>query len=297
MKTSDSESTLQRSRERSGLACALLSSVLFGVVPLLTKIAYSAGGTPLSVTGYRFFLSSFLAFLLMKATAPGETLSLSRRQTKELLLASAGYAFTPVFLLSSYRRIPTGVGTTLHFVYPVLIVVLCALLFRDKPNRRQLICLGLCMAGVASFCGPQTASDGVGIFQAVFSGLCFAVYVVAFSKSSLPGMNPYKLLFYLSGFSAVCTLLSGLATQTWGGAIAPLGWGAIAALVFLVNMGATLLFQEGAKRCGPQQAAISSTFEPLTSVLIGIMVFQEPLTLLSVAGILCILSAVILLSR
>ena len=43
-------------------------------------------------------------------------------------------------------------------------------------------------------------------------------------------------------------------------------------------MGAAVLFQAGTFRCGAQRAAILSTFEPLTSILVGILFLDESLT-------------------
>ena len=45
------------------------------------------------------------------------------------------------------------------------------------------------------------------------------------------------------------------------------------------------------------RAGILATIEPMVATLIGILVFAEPLTLLSGLGILLILAAVVLLNR
>ena len=59
---------------------------------------------------------------------------------------------------------------------------------------------------------------------------------------------------------------------------------------------AVVLYQLGTKYIGPQKTALFSTFEPLTSVVIGITVYKEALTLRTAAGLISILAAVILLA-
>jgi len=56
------------------------------------------------------------------------------------------------------------------------------------------------------------------------------------------------------------------------------------------------LFQKGTLLIGPQRAAMLSTFEPITSLVIGILVFNEQLSLRSAAGVTRILAAVLLIA-
>ena len=56
------------------------------------------------------------------------------------------------------------------------------------------------------------------------------------------------------------------------------------------------LFQKGTLLIGPQRAAILSTFEPITNLVIGILVFDEQLSLRSAAGVTRILAAVLLIA-
>ena len=70
--------------------------------------------------------------------------------------------------------------------------------------------------------------------------------------------------------------------------------------VFLILLGfltaaACFLYQEAARYAGAPNTAMLSTFEPLTSVIVGALVYQEKFTLRSTAGIICILLSVVLL--
>ena len=56
-----------------------------------------------------------------------------------------------------------------------------------------------------------------------------------------------------------------------------------------------LAYTLGLERVEASKAGILATIEPMVATLIGILVFSEPLTLMSGVGILMILSAVVIL--
>ena len=66
-------------------------------------------------------------------------------------------------------------------------------------------------------------------------------------------------------------------------------------LAIITSAIGTILFQKGTILIGPQKASLLSTFEPLTSVIIGVTVFNEKLGLSSIIGIIFILISVVLL--
>ena len=57
-----------------------------------------------------------------------------------------------------------------------------------------------------------------------------------------------------------------------------------------------LAYTLGLERVEASKAGIIATIEPMVATLIGIVVFSEPLTLMSGMGIVLILSAVVLLN-
>ncbi|MGI6076641.1 MAG: EamA family transporter [Fastidiosipilaceae bacterium] len=63
---------------------------------------------------------------------------------------------------------------------------------------------------------------------------------------------------------------------------------------FLVSI-ATLTFPIGIKKIGPQNASLFSTFEPVTSVVLGIIIFQETVSMCSVSAIIYIIVSATLL--
>ena len=226
-----------------------------------------------------------------------EKLRLSRQELKDILICCIGYGLIdPLLLFASYNYLASGLATTLHFVYPVLVVVACIAFRYERANRRKLVCCALCFAGILCFYTPGGDVSAYGVFLALASGVAWAYYIVHLNSSGLVTMAPFKLAFWLCVFSAV--LVGGI-TLAMGEFVWPstaFTRGALA-LYCCVSTAASLLFQLGNRFIGAQSASMLSTFEPLTSVVIGILVYHEVLTVRLGIGIFCILLAVFLLAK
>nr|WP_277602933.1 DMT family transporter [Dysosmobacter acutus] len=152
------------------------------------------------------------------------------------------------------------------------------------------------MAGVLSFYTPGDSGSAFGVFIALLSGITYALYIIILAKSGLQEMlRPYQLLLWIQAPGAVALLALNLAMGTLRAHLTLTGW----ALICLFTIGtttATMFFQIGTKLCGPQHASLLSTFEPLTSVVAGVVLLHEEMTLRSGVGILCVLASVLLLA-
>ena len=85
-------------------------------------------------------------------------------------------------------------------------------------------------------------------------------------------------------------------TSTLTFQIAPKGWFLIVLLAISSGILASTAFQQGTRYIGAQKASLLSTFEPLTSIFIGITVYHETFSLRAFLGILSVLISVLLLS-
>lgn len=278
-----------------GYICSIGSAVLYGCLPLLAKGIYASGASELMVVALRFSLAALPAFLLMRWNHV--PLGVTKKELGALFIMAQGYILTASLLFFSYSYIPSGMSTTLHFMYPVIVLAIGTLVFREKLNATKLTCAALGVAGVFFFYTPGGAVSGFGILLAFASACTYAFYVVFDERSGMVQMNPYKLCFFISLFcgleaSAAAALrgemrLSVLTSRAWG-------------LAFLLSFGSTVfaivLVQIGIRLIGAEKCSFLSTFEPLTSVVIGIAVMGEKLTVRTGAGIVCILVSALVLA-
>ena len=73
------------------------------------------------------------------------------------------------------------------------------------------------------------------------------------------------------------------------------GWTAELMLALFCTVFALMLFQKGLFLCGEIKTSLLSTFEPITSVVVGVIVFNENITLKITLGIAAVLLSTILL--
>lgn len=282
------------SSKKIGIVIALVSGLLYGLMPLVTKTVYAGGSNSFTVAFLRMGIGTGVFCILFRLTSK-EKLGVTAGEFKQLLICSCAYAFTPVLLYTAYNHLASGLATTLHFVYPVF-VVLGSILFRiEKLTKKKVLCCALCMAGIVSFYTPGGEISLTGILIALASGAVYAFYAVYLAASDLLSMDLYKLSFWkhLIGMAVVGICAIFLKKISLPGT--PIGW-TLMLLLGLLTAAASLLYQQATKLAGAQETAMLSTFEPLTSVIVGYLVYSEQLTIKNIAGIICILLSVILLS-
>ena len=72
------------------------------------------------------------------------------------------------------------------------------------------------------------------------------------------------------------------------------GWMLVIFFAFVLNVVAMVLFQKGTFVVGGSRASILSTFDPITSVVAGVIVFNEGLSVFTVVGTILVVGASIL---
>ncbi len=286
--------TSKSMKKQLGSLYVIFSAVLFGMMPLLAKIAYAHGSNAYMVAFGRFLFGSAmlgLAILLM----PNCSVRVSRQRLLELFKLSVSYALMPILLYTSYNYIDSGTATTLHFTYPVAVMLILVIFCKKKLERKQVICAVLCLVGMAFLFSPDSHPGIPGILLAVGSGIVYAVYIVLLGRSTVRDLHPLTLAFWLALFSAVeigtAALIAGKLVFTLDG----VGWAAEVGMALFATVFALVLFQKGLFLCGEVKASLLSTFEPLTGILIGVIVFHEALSMKEMIGIIGILTAAVLL--
>ena len=292
---SDQEASARKNRS-IGYLCAALSAVLFGLMPLFTKTAYQYGSNAHTVAFMRFFYTALVCGILL-FLMPGASFSIRSKEVKWMALLGIFYAFMAALLYESYRHMDSGLATAVHFSYPVVVMLLSVVILHVRLSRMQVFCAAACMCGIALMTQTEGAVSLPGVALAFFSGVSLALYVVFLTKSGLKNMPMLKLVFWLSLFTAVYLFLFSMAGGTL---LLRLPWQAhVAQLLQAIccTMLAMALFQKSVAMIGGVRTSLLATFEPIVSVLTGVLVFHEALTLRPACGVAIILFSVVMLVR
>lgn len=281
-----------------GIGATLLSAIYFGFVPLLMKTVYAGGGNSFTAAFLRFALSIPVLFVVLKVK--GTDLRITREEFRHFLIITAfGYAGTTLLVFTAYNYIPTGMTTTIHFLYPTFTVAGLMIFYREKIKASKIFCVILCLIGIIMFYnGGEGQASLIGIALALCSSMTYAFYTIFLGKSEvLREIEPMKRLFYMHIIGAVIMLVIGLISGNLNFHMTPLSWGVMALTANLTAFVGALLYQIGVKYIGSESTAMLSTFEPITSVIVGILVYGEPMTLRIFIGCAAIIVSTLIIAR
>ena len=307
-------------RSIRGLIMAILSSATFGLIPLFSIPLMENGNAELqlnldNVCFYRFLFSALLMgvivfvsfarkskgdFSFRKVTA--DAFSLTPKQLGLMMLISVFYASTSIFLTASYTvgEIPSGIATTMHFLYPVFVTAMMILFFGEKFTILKAVSVALAFGGVF-FLSGASFNEGIslnplGLLFVLVTIFTYGSYIIGVNNlKAIASMNGMKLTFYVLAFS--CLLFCGNIVVK-GGSFQPLvtfhQWWNILALAFIPTLISDLTLVYAIQIIGSTTTAILGCMEPLTAVLVGISVFGEKLSTNQGIGMILVFIAVYL---
>lgn len=281
---------------KKGYIYAALSAIIFGLMPLLTKIIIARGATSLTIPFFRVFYVTIVLFLVLKIKKID--LHLEKRDLISAILTSIfGSGLTIIILNESYNYVDTGIATSLHFLYPLFVAILCCFFYGEKIKKKQIISLSFALVGIICFMSKGNGSL-FGYFLAIASGLTYAFYLVKMDKSGLVKMNALKLSFYLALFTTIEIFTMNLYMQEVVFKMDALSYGLLLVLALSSSFLATVLLQKGVLLLGSTRASFICLLEPVTSMIVGILWLNEALTFnKGLGGLAIIISLIIFLKK
>lgn len=281
---------------KKGYIYTALSAIIFGLMPLLTKIIIARGATSLTIAFFRVFYVTIVLFFVLKIKKID--LYLEKRDLLSAILTSVfGSGLTIIILNESYNYVDTGIATSLHFLYPLFVAVLCCFFYGEKIKKKQILSLSFALVGIICF---MSKGDGslFGYFLAITSGLTYAFYLVKMDKTGLVKMNALKLSFYLALFTTIEIFTMNLFMQDVVFKMDAIAYGLLLVLALSSSFLATVLLQKGVLLLGSTRASFICLLEPVTSMIVGILWLNEALTFnKGLGGLAIIISLIIFLSE
>jgi len=280
-----------------GFLYGIVASSTFGLLPLFTLPVMGEGLTTFSILSYRMLFASILVAVLMLIGRVSFATNL--KELRWFAVLGFLYYGSAALLFQAYGGMASGLATTLHFMYPVSVTVIMALVYKQRPSLVTICAIILSLVGVALLCLRESStgvSSLLSVFLVLLSGVCYAVYLVLVSTvRRINQQNSQKLTFYVLMFSGAFFMLSAL--QGGGLQIIPSASAGINLLLMatLPTLLSNLALVRSVKNIGSTLTSVLGAMEPLTAIIVGILVFDESLRGLMVVGIILILVSVSLI--
>lgn len=279
-----------------GFFLGLFSSATFGLIPLFTLPLLHAGVTAETALFYRFLIATLTLGGLLAAR--GERFRARGVDLCKLAGMSVMYMLAALLFFWAFSYLPSGVAATLQFLYPVMVMLIMVVFFHERFSWTIALSIILAVSGVALLSGGP-GDDGKsislpGVGMMLLSALCNSLYIVGIQTARIPNMSGLVMTFYVMLFSALLSLINALGTGTFQILTSwrELGIAVLLAVVTAVLSNLTLIL--AIQRIGSTMTSALGVMEPLTAVMVGILVFGEPFSPALAGGVALIAASVLL---
>jgi drug/metabolite transporter (DMT)-like permease len=280
-----------------------LAPILWGGSLVAGRVV-SADLPPLTTTWIRFALVSLFlvpALRIIHGRLPRPT---PREAGLLLALTVAGVLLFNLFLFSGLQTITAVRSSVIIAFAPSAVALILVIGFRDPAGRNTLIGIVVAFIGaIITITNGDIAAviaGGISIGDAFLLGcvVAWAVYTIL-ARSAMRTLTPLTVLTYSSILGAL--LLTPIAIHRGG--IAELGaqgigtWGGILYLSFGAAGLAYLFYYQGIRDIGANETAIFLNLEPVSAIILGVVLLREVLTGPVIAGAVLVIIGLYLVNR
>jgi drug/metabolite transporter (DMT)-like permease len=245
--------------ELRGLFYVVVSTIAYGSLPILAKLAFATGVRTSGLLAWRFAVACVL-FSLLARRAP--SLALGTRLT----LWGLGVIFVAntVCYFGALQTIPASTASLIFYAYPVIVTLLSAALGLDRLTVRSVAAAIMAVSGCALTAGAVAGSPR-GIALALATAFIYAAYVMLGSRFAA-GIPSETVSLHVTQACALIFLPWALLR---GGLVlppVPAAWGIVAVMAVFCTVVPIRAFLAGLARVGPARAAVVSSLEVLVTI-------------------------------
>lgn len=280
--------TNQSAVKKSRLMIAA-SMMIFGTIALFVR---NISVTSAEIALYRAALATVLLGGFFLVTGSKIDLRAIRKELPLLLFSGMAMGINWILLFEAYRYTTVSVATLSYYFAPVIVTLVCPILFKEKMGAKQWICFVMSTVGIVLITGIGDLSGSNRHFTGILFGLGAAVLyaTVVLLNKFIKGVSGVHRTF-LQFAAALLTLLPYvlLTSGFTLGNLDASGWISLV-VVGVVHSGiAYCLYFSALKDIPGQEAAILSYIDPLVAVAVSVFVLGEQLTLTQLIGGILIL--------
>ena len=279
-----------------GYLFAAIAAASYGTNPIFAIPLYREGISVTSVLFMRYAMAVAIMFVFTMIKSP-KSLIIKPKHIGVLAFMGILMVLSSIGLFASYKYLSAGIASTLLFFYPVMVAVIMAIFYKERLTKKSWACLVTAFLGVVIL---SKNDDGgfislLGLTLVMLSSLSYAIYLVYINRGPMKKINTSTITFYviLGGFLVMipyCLLDGGLmlpkTTPAWINAIGLGFFPTVISLIFTSRAIALI---------GSTETAIFGALEPLTAVILGILILGETLTITPAIGMILIFVSVTVL--
>ena len=284
-----------------GLAMAMAGSIAFSGKAIIVKLAYRYGVDAVTLIMYRMLFALPL-FALMSWWAGRGRAALTRRDWLGVLwLGFTGYYLASFLDFSGLQYITASLERLILYLNPTLVLLLGWAFYGRRIAARQLVAMAVSYAGVVLVFGHEIKLEGLdaalGAFLVFLSAVSYAIYLT-YSGELVHRLGALRLGGLATSVACVlCIVQFAVLRPLSAAAVAP-------EVIWLSLLNATactalpvILVMMAIERIGPGLAAQTGMIGPMSTILMGVLILDEPFNAWIIAGTVLVMAGVFVVSR
>lgn len=284
-----------------GLLLAAAGSVAFSGKAIIVKLAYRHGVDAVTLIMYRMLFALPLFLALAWWAGRGQPPLARRDHAVVFGLGFTGYYLASFLDFAGLQYITASLERLILYLNPTLVLLIAVLFMGQRVSGRQWLALGVSYAGVLLVFGHEVRLTGpdtlLGAALVFGSALSYAVYL-SLSGQEVRRLGALRLTGWASSVACVLCIVQFLLLR-------PLEAAAVAPPVIWLSVlnalactfAPVIMVMMAIERIGATLTAQTGMIGPLATILMGVLLLDEPLNAWIVAGTALVLAGVWLLAR
>lgn len=287
-------------KRRNGALLIVVAGVFWATMGIFVRALGRFGFDSIQISAFRL-LAAGIGFWVMLALKHRRGMMIRLRDVPLFLgLGIGSISVMTCCYFAAIGMLTMSAAAILLYTSPIWVMLMSALFFRERITRRKVLALALAFSGCALVSGIRSGgANAAGVLVGVASGIAYGLYSIL-GSIALRRYSTYTVTAWGFSIAALAVLALArpgdmLAKIANAESLPPL-IGLVIATGMVTAVIPYLLYTLGLEHVEPSRAAILATSEPMVASILGMLVFGEEMRAASLAGVMCILAAIVLLN-
>ena len=275
--------------KKENTAKILMAAAMF-IFGTLAPFARNVSVSSAELALYRAVLAAVLVGGFLLLTKQKLSIGSIKKELLLLMLSGMAMGINWIFLFEAYKYTTVSVATLSYYFAPVIVMVVCPLLFKETLSGKQILCFVMATVGLVLITGTAGGGkqDGLGILFGLSAALFYAT-VMLLNKfiKGVTGLHRTLIQFLAAILVLVpyVALTGGFTLTTLSG----IGWTNLL-ILGVMHTGVTYcMYFSALKELPGKEVAILSYIDPLVAVLVSVIWLKETISTPQIIGGILIL--------
>lgn len=289
-----------------GSVMVLVSAIAFSSKAIIVKLAYAYPVDAATLIALRMVFSiPFFIGLAIWVRMSGVRVKLSRKEWVEMLLLGGVAGYGSMWLnFAGLEYVSAGLERVILFLYPTLVVLMSAVVFKHQITKREVFALVTSYAGVIlvvwhdlSLASTMSNRTLLGAALVLASAIVYAAYLLVSGKI-IPRLGAPLFTAYTMLIATVASATHFVLSENIQAAVhLPAQVYYLALLMAVVaTVLPSILMNAGIQRLGSNKASLLSSVGPVATIFLAYLFLGERPTMVQLLGTALVLVGVLAIS-